>query len=165
MNEQIDQLKNALRGVLDLIAQRQEPLSEELKVMLAQVIEHVANRIQQLRSEESGQEGEDQTPIQAPSENINPGRDSSNIYSFGYDDDSGELYVKFQGDYPHTNGPVYKYNGVPQEIFELFKVGAIPAKTKGKNKWGHWWPGKVPSLGASMHELIKKGGYQYQRVS
>lgn len=73
--------------------------------------------------------------------------------------------VKFQGDYPEQNGPVYGYEGVPKQIFNLFQKGAIPATTDGSNKWGSWWKGKTPSLGASLNALIKQGGYSYQRLT
>lgn len=84
---------------------------------------------------------------------------SSNIYGFRYDPKTGKLLVRFQG------GSVYGYQGVPQEIFRIFQHGAIPAKTKGKNRYGEWWQGKVPSLGAAFHALIKQGDYPYQKLS
>lgn len=154
--QQINELKEALRDVMMLIAERGQPLSPDLKTVLVQVMEHVANRIQQLR-------GQEQLPKQIP--NLEPSYPSSNINSFGYDEKTGNLLVKFQGDYPKQNGPVYSYGGVPKVIFDLFKKGAIPARTKGKNKWGEWYPGKNPSMGASMFTLIKNGGYPYQKVA
>jgi hypothetical protein len=83
---------------------------------------------------------------------------SSNIYGFSYDPKSKSLYVRFQG------GNVYGYEGVPPQIFRVFQAGAIPAKTDGQNEYGSWWVGKRPSLGASFYELIKKGGYPYQKL-
>lgn len=83
---------------------------------------------------------------------------SSNIYGFSYDPKTKSLYVRFQG------GNVYGYEGVPPQIFRVFQAGAIPAKTDGKNEYGQWWQGKKPSLGASFYELIKKGGYPYQKL-
>jgi hypothetical protein len=59
---------------------------------------------------------------------------------------------------------VYGYEGVPPQIFRVFQAGAIPAKTDGQNEYGSWWVGKRPSLGASFYELIKKGGYPYQKL-
>lgn len=90
---------------------------------------------------------------------------SSNVNSFSYNPDNQEMFVKFQGDYPSENGPVYKYGGVPPVIFDLFQKGAVPARTKGSNDWGEWWEGKVPSLGASLFTLIKNGGYPYERIT
>jgi len=157
MNEQrINELKEALRDVMMLIAERGQPLSQDLRLLLVQVMEHVANRIQQLRNEE-------QLPTEVPP--LQESYPSSNVNSFAYDEDSGKLFVKFQGDYPQQNGPVYQYTGVPKQIFELFRRGAVPARTDGKNKWGSWWKGKVPSVGATMFTLIKNGGYPYQKVA
>ncbi len=84
---------------------------------------------------------------------------SSNIYGFKYDPKSGKLLVRF------NSGSVYGYEGVPPFVFKIFQNGAIPAKTTGQNSFGKWWKGKIPSLGASFHELIKLGGYPYKRLS
>lgn len=89
---------------------------------------------------------------------------SSNIWGFRYDPASQSLIVKFNGERNQADGPVYQYSGVPAEVYEIFRRGAVPAKTTGSNQWGNWWQGKEPSLGASMSELIKKGGYAYQRL-
>ena len=163
MNEEaIEQLKNALRDVMSLVTARGQPLSNELKSMLAQVMEHVASRIQELRSEGNVKGMPPMLPNEPQLDNKYP---SSNINSFGYDPKNGRLLVKFQGDYPQENGAVYGYDNVPQVIFDLFQKGAVPARTDGKNKWGRWWKGKLPSLGASLFTLIKNGGYPYQRLS
>lgn len=84
---------------------------------------------------------------------------SSNIWGFHYNKQSGDLLVRFQG------GNVYHYGGVPAGIFQIFQAGAIPAKTDGQNAYGKWWRGKNPSLGAAFHELIRNGGYEYEQVA
>lgn len=84
---------------------------------------------------------------------------SSNVWGFAYDPQKGSLQVRFQGD------GIYQYEGVPAYIFKIFQAGAIPAKTTGQNQYGSWWRGKKPSLGASLFELIKRGGYPYQKVA
>jgi hypothetical protein len=84
---------------------------------------------------------------------------SSNVYGFSYNPRSSRLFVRF------NNGGVYEYEGVPPQIFKIFAAGAVPAKTKGQNRWGRWWRGKNPSLGASFYELIRSGGYPYQKVA
>lgn len=162
MNEErIEELKNALRQILKLISSRNRPMTPEIRSALSKVVEHVTNRIEQLRQEENPVEG--LQPNQQQPE-LASGGPSSNVHSFGYDDKTGRLLVKFQGNYPQENGPVYAYGGVPKEIFDLFQKGAVPARTDGKNKWGQWWKGKVPSLGASLYTLIKNGPYPYQRL-
>lgn len=84
---------------------------------------------------------------------------SSNVYGFQYDPRRQLLRVRF------NEGGVYEYDQVPQQIFKLFAQGAIPAKTNGRNKWGFWFVGKKPSLGASMFQLIKNGGYNYRKLA
>ncbi len=86
------------------------------------------------------------------------GLQSSNIYGFQYDPQKKKLLVRFQG------GPVYSYDGVPMNIYKIFQQGAVPAKTQGANRYGMWWRGKQPSLGATFYEMIRKGGYPYQRL-
>jgi KTSC domain len=84
---------------------------------------------------------------------------SSNIYGFSYDQNSGTLKVRFQGD------GVYQYQGIPPYIFNIFQKGAVPAKTSGTNNYGAWWKGKNPSLGAAFYDLIRSGPYPYQKVA
>ena len=86
---------------------------------------------------------------------------SSNVSGMKYDPRSGKLLVKFHGD---KGEPVYQYDGVPQQIFKLLEHGNAFAQTKGKNKWGEWWPMKNPSIGASVNQYLKKGGYAYKRI-
>lgn len=85
--------------------------------------------------------------------------DSSNIYGFQYDPKSGFLKVRFQ------SGSVYAYQGVPSGVFRVFQNGAVPARTNGQNEHGRWWQGKIPSLGAAFYQMIRQGGYPYQRLS
>lgn len=83
---------------------------------------------------------------------------SSNIYGFRFNPKNGQLMVRFQ------SGAVYGYSGVPQGVFNVFRQGAVPAKTNGQNEFGKWWTGKQPSLGAAFYNLIRQGGYAYQRL-
>lgn len=230
MNEQsINDIKDSLREVMQLLVQRGEPIPDDLKLMLAQVMEHAANRITELRT--VGNVQQSPTPPQPPQppeepptaassniedvdllwilaggneeafigylrtfpntgfnqllrnpaqlrevianlssrfgEGINLEADgiphgplmSSNIYGFQYDQNSGNLKVRF------NSGSVYSYDGVPRGVFRAFEQGAVPARTNGENQYGHWWQGKMPSAGAAFYELIRNGGYPYQRVN
>lgn len=161
-NEQrIEELKNALRQIMQMIVERGQPLNEDLKAILVQVMEHVASRIQELRSQGSieGLQAMAQQPLQ-------PGPfPSSNINAFKYDPKSGRLLVKFMGKDTADSGPIYGYEKVPQFIFDVFRRGAVGPKTTGKNKYHAWFKGVTPSLGAAMYALIKEGGYPYQRLS
>lgn len=86
---------------------------------------------------------------------------SSNVVGMKYDKNSGKLLVKFHG---NRREPVYQYDGVPPQIFQLLEHGNAFARTKGRNRWGEWWPMKNPSLGASVNQYLKAGGYPYQRI-
>ncbi len=113
---------------------------------LIEVIDYFGQNVTQGQGE--AQEGIAKAPLQ-----------SSNIYGFRYDPKSGKLLVRFQ------SGSVYKYDNVPAKVYKMFQAGAVPAKTDGQNRFGKWWIGKEPSLGAAFYELIRKGEYPYQRIS
>ena len=87
------------------------------------------------------------------------GLQSSTVYGFKYSPRNKRLFVKFQGD------GVYKYDNVPSTIANLFMNGAAMAKTQGSNKFGAWWKGKKPSLGAALNQHIKNLGFPYQKIS
>ena len=160
MNEQrIEELKNALREIMQLIVARGESLSDDLKAVLAEVMEHVATRIQQLRQEEQAP-----PPVTPPPLDAGP-YPSSNINAFKYDPKQQRLFVKFQDKFPAQSGPVYKYEGVPAFIFDVFRRGAVAPRTSGSNRWHRWKEGVTPSLGAAMYALIKQGAYPYQRLT
>jgi hypothetical protein len=137
------------------IMQSGEVLSDEFQGLLANTLEALVQRLGEPT-------GEEIPPSQPP---IEPSMPSSNVEGFAYDDRSRRLYVRFLGKHPERNGPIYQYENVPFNIFDIFRKGAVPAKTDGKNKWGRWWKGKYPSMGAAMYHLIRAGGYPYQRVS
>ncbi len=86
---------------------------------------------------------------------------SSNVAGLGYDPSTQNLLVKFHGE---PVEPVYEYSGVPPMIFELLKHGNAIARTTGRNKYGRWWEFKAPSIGASVNQYLKKGGFSYTRV-
>lgn len=186
MNEQaINDIKNALREMMQLLIQRGEPLSDELKIKITQVMEHAASRIAQLRQGEENQlqlEEAESEQAEVANEMLPPGQppqpltggevpeleqaphESSNINAFRYDPKTGKLFVKFQGKYPQQNGPVYAYEGIPKNIYDVFRRGAVAPKTSGSNAWHTWKEGVSPSHGAAMYALIKQGGYPYQKI-
>ncbi len=165
MNEEkINALKDALREIVQLIVQRKGPMPEDLKALLVQTMEHVASRIQQLRAEEQEGVTGGMPPIVNQPE-MQEAMPSSNVFGFNYDYPSKKLHVKFQGNDGVGQGPVYAYEGVEPYIFNLFKRGAAIAKTSGKNRWGEWWRGKSPSIGAAVHQFLIAGNYPYQKVS
>jgi len=185
MNERINQMKQALRDLVEGIISSGVALSDQVKVMIARAMEHVANRIQEIRAEEKTNEpppieeiereesiiaeeqqsGEPPPPTEPVPELDQAPHESSNINAFKYDPKSQKLWVKFQGKYPAQNGPVYSYEGVPNNIYEVFRRGAVAPKTSGSNQWHTWKEGVTPSHGAAMYALIREGNYPYQRLS
>lgn len=145
----LDQLINALQQTF----QAGEEIPDELQGQIAQELEYLFNRINQLSQ-----------PTQIP-ELSNAPFPSSNIHAFKYDPETQKLFIKFQDKYPNTNGPIYQYENIPKFIFDVFSRGAVGPKTSGANRWHRWQKGITPSLGAAAHALIKSGGYQYQRVA
>ncbi len=211
-DEKIEEIKNSLREVVQLLAQRGKPLSKELKAMLVKVMDHAATRITQLRQEDAQRTS--QTPIpdtanllwilaggqpeafvsylrefpdpqlnailQNPTHLVqiieqlqrnNPikhlGQEdgiqqanlqSSNVYGFRFNPQTKKMQVRFQ------EGAVYEYDDIPDVIFNLFSHGNASAKTTGSNRFGAWFRGKNPSLGAALNQYIKQGGYAYRKL-
>ncbi len=186
MNEdRIEEIKNALREMMQLVVIKGKPISDEEKIMLTRAMEYASQRITQLRQEQAEQEQLQQAEAEQAevAEQISPPQqpptppiggeipeldpaphESSNINAFKYDPKSKKLIVKFQGKFPSQNGPVYSYEGVPQNIFNVFRRGAVVPRTSGRNAWHRWQKGIAPSHGASMYALIREGGFPYQRL-
>lgn len=160
MNElqELENLLNQLLAGLQDVIQSGEVLSDEFQGVIAQELEYLTTNIDRLRAEGQG------TDI-TPQPELEEAMPSSNVSAFRYDDKTNRLLVQFLGRYPNRRGPIYAYEGVPKEIFQLFQRGAVPARTNGRNRWGAWWRGKVPSIGASLYTLLAQGPYQYQRLS
>lgn len=154
----MEEILQYYQNLLQYAATNAQNLNIESQQALAQLIAQFQEIIEQLIQEPILPTVPEQPPIE-------PGMPSSNVEGFAYDQDNNRLFVRFLGKYPNRNGSIYEYGNVPQNIFEIFRRGAIPAKTDGKNKWGQWWKGKYPSLGAAMYHVIRAGGYPYQRIS
>ena len=88
---------------------------------------------------------------------------SSNVYGFKYDPSSKKLFVRFHSKNKDA-GPVYQYDGIPSEVFDMIRNGAVSAKTEGRNSYGRWWKGKNPSLGATVSALLKNGPFPYKKL-
>ncbi len=145
--------------LMDFLQSKGGGINVESQQALGQMLQSILQVIQR-----QGQ-GPGLPPIPPQTPDINPAMPSSNVEGFAYDDQNNQLLVRFLGKHPNRNGAIYAYQGVPREIFDLFQKGAVPARTDGQNKWGRWWKGKVPSMGASMYTLIKQQGYPYQKVA
>lgn len=166
MNPDILAILETVQIFMDYLAQNGGSLNREAQDQLANFIQESIAFVEDYNQMQQ-QQAQPEIPIppQQPPEDLEQAMPSSNISAFAYDNTNNRLLVQFLGKHPNRNGPIYSYSGVPHQIFELFRRGAIPARTEGRNAWGSWWKGKVPSAGASMYTLIKTAGYPYQRVA
>jgi len=79
---------------------------------------------------------------------------SSNVWKFKWNDETGDLVVKFQ------DGSTYTYYGVSENDFESFTTGSGgTCETSGSNRWGSWEIGKSPSVGAAVWDILMN--YRY----
>lgn len=156
-----DLMNQLLMGLQEILASG-EVLSDEFQGTIAEELNATLQRIQQLQSEMGDVDNMPPTP---PTPELEPGPfPSSNVNSFKYDPDSGQLFVKFHGAESVDSGPVYQYGGIPKYIYDVFSRGAVGPKTSGQNQYHRWIKGVTPSLGASLNALIKNGGFPYQRL-
>jgi flagellin-like hook-associated protein FlgL len=84
---------------------------------------------------------------------------SSTIWGHQYNPSTKKMKVRFQG------GSEYEYDNIPANIYRAFSNGDAAATTNGQNDYGKWWISKRPSLGASLNQYIKQGGFNYRRLN
>lgn len=85
------------------------------------------------------------------------GISSSNVWKYKYDDIKQELVIKFQ------EGSTYTYTGVDMTLFNDISSGYGTCITEGSNKWGSWYIGKFPSIGAAVYELLVLKNVPYSK--
>lgn len=102
MNEsQIEEIKNSLREMMQLLVQRGQPLSNELKLQIARVMEHAATRITQLRQETPAVPQPTTSPIsQPPSSSINnaPSPDAQLLWILAGQQE--QAFISYLREYP-----------------------------------------------------------------
>lgn len=154
--QNLEQLLQELLSGIQSVIQSGEILSDEFQGAVAQELDYLTTRIDELRATQAPPllTDSDKSPI-----------DSSVINAFKFDPKKGNLLVQFKGKFPNEKGSIYSYQLNSPEIFNLFRRGAIPAKTDGKNKFGSWWKGKNPSMGSSMNVLLKGLNLPYTKLS
>lgn len=164
MNPQ--QLQELLRTLVQAVTesmQSGEELPDDLQGMIADTLANLVARIDQSRTQQPTE-----APLTPPEgvPHLDQGAyPSSNVNSYKYDPNSGTLFVKFHGKDSADAGPVYRYQGVPRNVYDVFSQGRVAPKTSGQNRYHRWIRGVTPSLGASLYALIRNGGFAYQRMS
>jgi hypothetical protein len=73
---------------------------------------------------------------------------SSNVKKVLYNDETMELVIKF------INNEIYTYPNVDFTKFRTIMEGAGICRTEGQNKWGSWYVGKTPSIGAAVYDML-----------
>ena len=162
MNEDFQHLLDYAQQLMLFLQEFRDEMSPQQSESLSMVLQQVLEIIEVVGQEQQGGGQPVPPPEVPPLTNSYP---SSNVNSFSFDDKTGKLFVKFNGKDNRDDGPVYQYSGLSPFIFDLFRKGAVPARTNGSNKWGNWWKGKVPSVGASLYTLISSQNFPYQKVA
>lgn len=81
--------------------------------------------------------------------------DSSNVKKILYQDETKEMVIQF------NSGDIYTYYDVDFALFQEIFNGAGICRTEGSNRWGSWFIGKTPSVGAAVNQLLD--GTRYSR--
>lgn len=81
--------------------------------------------------------------------------DSSNVKKILYQDETSELTIQFH------SGDIYTYYDINFALFQEVLNGAAICRTAGENRWGSWYVGKTPSVGAAVDQLLD--GVRYTR--
>jgi hypothetical protein len=82
---------------------------------------------------------------------------SSNVDRVLFNDENNQLVVQF------NDGSKYTYFDVNFSEFISVIDGLAECKTEGKNKWGEWYVGKSPSVGAAVWEYLINTGKSYTK--
>lgn len=163
MNEELQRLlslQDELIATVSRMVSSGSELSDELQGFIAEQLSWLQDRIMQLQGDVNS------LPPNTPPTNLEPGPfPSSNVNSFKYNPQTGQLFVKFHGKDSADSGPIYSYENVPKNIYDVFSKGRVAPKTSGQNQYHRWIKGVTPSLGASLYALIRNGGFPYQRLS
>jgi hypothetical protein len=82
---------------------------------------------------------------------------SSNVAKIMYNDETRELVLQF------NDKSIYTYINVDFNLFREIMDGNGVCRTEGKNKWGEWFIGKTPSVGAAVYERLVLSGITYKK--
>jgi hypothetical protein len=67
------------------------------------------------------------------------------------------MFIQFQ------DKSIYTYFEVPFQLFLDVSGGKATCITSGENKYGSWFVGKTPSVGAAVHKMLVKRGVKYKK--
>ena len=82
---------------------------------------------------------------------------SSNVKKILYNDETQEMFIQFQ------DKSIYTYFDVSFNLFLDVSNGNAVCITNGESKWGNWYVGKTPSVGAAVHKWLINQGVRYKR--
>lgn len=82
---------------------------------------------------------------------------SSNVDKIMYNDETLEMVIKF------NDGSYYTYFEVDFNLFKDIFQGNGICRTEGQNKWGEWYVGKTPSVGAAVYDKLVLSGVRYTK--
>lgn len=82
---------------------------------------------------------------------------SSNVRKIMYNDETKEMFIQFQ------DKSIYTYFEVPFQLFLDVSGGKATCLTSGENKYGSWFVGKTPSVGAAVHRYLVKKNVRYKK--
>lgn len=82
---------------------------------------------------------------------------SSNVRKIMYNDETKEMFIQFQ------DKSIYTYFEVPFQLFLDVSGGKATCITSGENKYGSWFVGKTPSVGAAVHRYLVKKNVKYKK--
>ena len=84
---------------------------------------------------------------------------SSNVKGYKYNTEDKTLIIEF------NDGSKYLYEFVEFEQFEAITKGDATCTTEGSNKYGSWFVGKTPSVGAAIWRWLIRKGQWYTKLS
>jgi hypothetical protein len=82
---------------------------------------------------------------------------SANVKKIMYNDETKEMFIQFQ------DKSIYTYFEVPFQLFLDVSGGKATCITSGENKYGSWFVGKTPSVGAAVHRYLVKKNVRYKK--
>jgi len=82
---------------------------------------------------------------------------SANVRRIVYNDETKEMVIQFQ------DKSIYTYFEVPFQTFLNVSGGEATCITTGENKYGSWFVGKNPSVGAAVWRYLRDSNIRYKK--